>query len=958
MALLFSGTGQYLSTSSALVTAAPMTFACWYKPATTSISQAQMAIGNNGSANFFGILSVATGNVERCETETAGVGSSATFGGALTIGSWVHIVGVITSSILRQIYINGVAGTANTTSSVPTVNITSIGASFLSASPSNLCNGSLAYPTIWDIALSPTDIAALYNAGAGVDPRTVQNASLASFTKLQVAAPFVDLVTTTTWTVTGSPTVVADPFALSVLPKPAAAVAATATISFHKVARPKPHGLVVTHAGATITGGTGVTVVSTFPTMQWITIGLSPVVLFMLPPNFATEIKVSLSVMDQAQVTQNNKSSTRSFTDKGRYTIEMECLCGNVQESTDVRMGLNRLKNEYVSLPLWVDNVVLTAQTTAGTSTATYSGAFPPARFGAFWIFIDLDTYIFEILSVTSVTGTTVTFSTPTVFTWPIGSILMPLIFGRFSVSNPPTFTKLTESVNTLAFTFEEKSPLSNAINPFPSSLATVQTNIGLSGPERLWNVPCTYSSSEADNVVVDIDYERIGFVREDAAYTYPQVPRRVTELSFELCTRKQIALIESIFIDRRGRTINMWVPTFRNDLDLIVATPGSNPSQVFINGNSRYLDTNFTTHPGYPYLCLNDNTGQAIFPFKISSIAGNVIFPIVPITQAFAVNAKISALILSRFQDAQIQWTYRSDGYAYTTIKWVEATEDYFSPPFQELVAQGYHFYNVNEAVNTHWWYTSFESTLVVPTLGTFIPGLFSHAEIKMGLDMGSDEADIVSFQFVGNPLSLLMPWTLVGDLNVDIFDINRISLTWDRLFSGTVEELNTEGAKITAKVLGFGGMYDQQFHRHVMAGDCPYAVYSPECGAGRSAANTVTVTITSISGNNIIVSPPVGGPGNVFANGLCQINGGPQVQFLHIVQNNSTSFQLSRPPVSTPIGSIATISLGCDGTSVQCEGFFNNLVNFGGEDNIPPTNPSVTAVATKDSSSTTSNK
>jgi hypothetical protein len=534
----------------------------------------------------------------------------------------------------------------------------------------------------------------------------------------------------------------------------------------------------------------------------------------------------------------------------------------------------------------------------------------------------------------------------------------MPLIFGRFSASNPPTFTKLTESVNTLAFTFEESSPIGNAINPFPSVLPVVQANLGLAGPARIWTVPCTYSSSETDNVVVDIDYERIGFVREDAAYTYPQAPRRITELSFELCTRQTIAQMESIFIDRRGRTVNLWVPTFRNDADLVSDQPGSNPQQIQIDSSSRYLDTNFTTHPGYPYLCLNDNTGQAIFPFKIASLGGDLLQTNVPITQSFKKSAKISALILSRFQDSQIQWTYRTNGYAYTTIKWVEATEDYSNPPFEEFIAQGFHFYNFNDAGNLSLLYTNFESTLVVPGLGTLVPGLFSHGEIKTGLDMGSDTADIMSFQFPGNPLSLLMPWTLVGDLNVDIYDINRLSLTWDLLFRGTVEELDTEGAKITAKVLGFSSLYDQQFHRHVMAGDCPYAVFSPECGAGRNAANTVTVTITGITGNNIIVSPPVGGPGNVFANGVCQINTASQVQFLHITANNATSFQLSRPPVNTPIGSIATISLGCDGTSVQCEGFFNNLVNFGGEDNIPPTNPSVTAVTTKNSSSTTSNK
>jgi hypothetical protein len=403
-------------------------------------------------------------------------------------------------------------------------------------------------------------------------------------------------------------------------------------------------------------------------------------------------------------------------------------------------------------------------------------------------------------------------------------------------------------------------------------------------------------------------------------------------------------------------------MPTFRNDIDLITPVPNTDPRYIKVDSTSRYLDTPFTTHPGYPFLCLNDNTSQPIFPFKIAAIYGDFIYTNVPITQSFDKSAKISALILSRFQEAQIQWTYRTDGYADTTIKFIEETEDYAAAPasFQEHVAQVYHFYNNNPSGTTEWGYTSFESTLSIPGLGTYIPGPFSHAEIRTGLDMGSDEAQITSFSFPGNPLLLLMPWTLIGDLNVDIFEVNRLSLTWNHLFRGTVEELDTEGAKITAKVLGFGGMYDQQFHRHVVAGDCPYAVYTPECGAIRRPETTSTGKVVSVNGNTVIFNPPVGGGPNVFANGIMEFSGaGFKYQVIEITSNSSsTEFQLTRPPVAPVIGASVSVSLGCDGTIVSCEFIHNNLINFGGENNMPTTNPSVTAVTAKDNTAQSSSK
>lgn len=948
MALSLSGSGQYLTVTPAIISSYPMSIGAWINQTANTGNQDIVSISEAANTDMF--LLYLAGGSPRCAIKFSGTFASAS-AGVISLGVWVHVVGVFASATSRIIYVNGINRATNATSGTPTgVTNTQIGAQ--TTGTGDYFNGSIAYPTIWNTALSATDVTNLYNSGSGVDPRTIQAGNIVSFSILQSGPPYPDSVTSVNWTVTGSPTVVADPFSVATVIQLSGTCTARAANTGILRATKKLSG---TSAGRSLNSGLitpppVLSISSEFPSMVWSTIGAQAIVLMLLPPNFSTPIKVTLSVMDMAQVTQNNKSSTRSLSSKGRYTIEMECLAGNLQESSDIRAGLNRLKGELVALPLWTDAVSLTTLTVAGDTTSTFNSSMPPSRWGTWWAFINLTTFVYELVSVTSVSGSTITTSSPS-FTWPVGSVLVPLIFGRFSLSSPPTFTKLTESVNTIKFVFEENSPFTFALNPFPTTLGVVQTNLGLFSAARLWNVPCTYAGSEIDNVVVDIDYERIGFQRQDAAFVYPQAPRRVTELAFEVCDRKTIAAIESCFIDRQGRAFNLWVPTFRNDVDLIENLPDSTPTHILVDGSSRYLDTNFTGHPGFPYLCLNDNTGQAIFPIKTASLSGNTIVTTVPVTQTFLSNSKISHLILSRFQDNSISWTYATDGFANTTIKWVEATEDYANTQYEQSISQLFIFTNQNLGGLTSWYFTNFESDIVVGS-NTYLSAPMSHGIIKTGLDMASDEAEIVSFQFANNPLNKLMPWHLVGSLLANIYDFDRVTLAPTLIFAGTVEEINTEASKITAKVMGFGGLYDQQFHRHVMASDCPYSVYSPECGAARVPTGVI---ITSSIGTTVSVVPALSIPVDAFAKGIIEVVSGGTYNMVEISNSSvpisgHTQLGLIRPLIGSVVGAFATLSIGCDGSFGNCA-ILNNTINYGGENNIPTTNPSIQAVQPRDS-------
>lgn len=222
MALQFSGTGQNLSIATAVVTAVPCSFACWINPAAFLGVPGVMFVTDSLANNRLGMFINTTGTVA-AQSDQASTSVAATSVITLTAGTWYHLVAVFASATSRTLYINGASAATNATNNTPTGLASS---SYASIATGHMLNGTIAYPGIWGVALSAGDVTSLYNAGAGADPSTVQHASLLSLNYLQ-SSPFVDAISSTTWTITGSPTIVADPFTISGLTPTVTASAAT-----------------------------------------------------------------------------------------------------------------------------------------------------------------------------------------------------------------------------------------------------------------------------------------------------------------------------------------------------------------------------------------------------------------------------------------------------------------------------------------------------------------------------------------------------------------------------------------------------------------------------------------------------------------------------------------------------------------------------------------------------------
>ena len=167
MARNFVGSSsQYLSRNNAIATGAPITMACWARVTNALAAQSFMSIQTTIGSDRFTLTVNATGNIVAAAT-VGGTTQAATTTGAMTNNTWAHCVAVFSSSTNRVAYLNGVASTASTVSSIPS-SLTQfmIGARRQAGALGLYLTGQIAEAAIWNFALTASEINSLYQLTA------------------------------------------------------------------------------------------------------------------------------------------------------------------------------------------------------------------------------------------------------------------------------------------------------------------------------------------------------------------------------------------------------------------------------------------------------------------------------------------------------------------------------------------------------------------------------------------------------------------------------------------------------------------------------------------------------------------------------------------------------------------------------------------------------------------------
>lgn len=211
MARDFDGTTDYLELTSAVETAAPCTLVAWAN--VDNLTDGHCLVGLCAKASSNGFFLYAEGRTSDrvfAYSDQSSTFDSASSASSYTTGTWFHAGAVFASSTSRTAYLNGVAGTTNTTSNTPSgISHTMIGAAWYTNSLLDDTDGRIAEVGIWNAALTTAEMAML---AKGLSPLFVRPASLVLYAPmLGRADPEPDLVGANVLTVNGTPSQSAHP---------------------------------------------------------------------------------------------------------------------------------------------------------------------------------------------------------------------------------------------------------------------------------------------------------------------------------------------------------------------------------------------------------------------------------------------------------------------------------------------------------------------------------------------------------------------------------------------------------------------------------------------------------------------------------------------------------------------------------------------------------------------------
>ena len=180
-----AASSQWATVSSSPVSTVPCTLACWMRKDSnqTGYPAYLMAIGRSIDDNDELALRISSSSPHKIVATSRQADSSITTETAsgTSTGTWYHAAAVFASATSRTAYLNA-TGTSGTDSSTPTsLDQIAIGALYRATSVGLSFDGAIAHAGIWNVALSATEVASLYNNGIGADPRSVRPDALVAY---------------------------------------------------------------------------------------------------------------------------------------------------------------------------------------------------------------------------------------------------------------------------------------------------------------------------------------------------------------------------------------------------------------------------------------------------------------------------------------------------------------------------------------------------------------------------------------------------------------------------------------------------------------------------------------------------------------------------------------------------------------------------------------------------------
>ena len=120
-----------------------------------------------------------------------------------------------------------------------------------------------------------------------------------------------------------------------------------------------------------------------------------------------------------------------------------------------------------------------------------------------------------------------------------------------------------------------------------------------------------------------------------------------------------------------------------------------------------------------------------------------------------------------------------------------------------------------------------------------------------------------------------------------------------------------------------------------------CPHAVYDPSTCMASKAGNSVTTTVVSVTGGEVVVASVGAYGAGAFNAGLLEFTHPVKgAEVLTIESHVGTTLTMFDPPTDLWEGMTVTIARGCNQTPASCQSFAN-FDNYGGIKDLPGKSP-----------------
>ena len=725
---------------------------------------------------------------------------------------------------------------------------------------------------------------------------------------------------------------------------------------------------------------------------QIITWSSTQVGLLVAPPNWASEVKISLELpTDVSKEPITFAESRRNFAQSARYKMTWTSYLAAASDATELRIFLTRVRGESILAPLWPDVCETTANASIGaTSFTTWDR---PVRSGSNWLIASADFSTWEIVTVSSITGSagawTITTSAAA-NAWPAGTFFYPLVLGRLDERPQPD--AITDETFETSFTIRETSDFPYRITTTSVTLSTIGSNIPAFSSILKWDVAPNFSRPLDWTEMPDVIYEQVGFLRQEQQRAYDHRVPRGQELEFYQSDRDSISEIEYFWRSSLATTLRFCVPTYRGDLRMMADTPGG--ATLIRCEKSFFSDPSREIQPGDPFIALIDAASN-VTPYQVTTtdLAQETQLNATVNVAAFPMATTIvSHLLLARFADPTLEWSYITPYLATTRLKFIELVHEYTSDYLSSillaetgdtLITEGsdtlitepssspppalpqpaYLFIFTEVGVQTSR-FTSYENTITVPSgtyAGTYTPAPFSFDKVKVGLKLDQEKLDIKSFKFAGNPLNKMWPFALDGILTVEIVEVDAVTPSSTTAISRFYGDIWSIDSDYKASAIPFGNLFDRQFPRFLLSVSDNYTQFSPPTNlsaASFAVTGTLPATIDTTSQVlNIVSTTGHAKVTSYFAGGWLETGASTTLEKRSILESapagtNLVTLYIDRPLLKATGSASVTFYPGYDASIDQCDTKFSNRINFGGHAFIPNVNPGVKAIKPKSTS------